>query len=39
MCGVMRNMYVGFLKERDHLDKLVVGGRIKWSLKKLDTRE
>lgn len=32
-------MYVGFLREGDHLDKLVVDGRIKWMLKKLDARE
>lgn len=38
-CRVRRNIYVGILREGDHLDKLVVDGRIKWILKKLDARE
>jgi len=38
-CRVKRNIYLGFLREGDHLDKLVVDGRIKWMLKKLDAIE
>ena len=38
-CKVRRNMYVGFLREGDHLDKIVVDGTIKWMLQKLDARE